>query len=189
LLLSLTFIFSVIFYFGAPWELPAYLKDIGSPTNYKLNVPEIYGLLHLVTREDGYQLGSDIDPNEKLALDVYAKGEKKVDWVKEMERLDELYPVIVFSKTYCPYSKMGKALIATYNLKPEPKIIEVDLRADQHIIKTLSIRLTGRGTVPNVILKGKTIGGSDDIHALHNAGTLKATFEKVGVKSREIVRI
>jgi glutaredoxin-related protein len=49
-------------------------------------------------------------------------------------------------------------------------------------------RLTGRGTFPNVILRGKSIGGSDDIIAMHRDGHLRQAFEKAGLKVRGELR-
>lgn len=43
-------------------------------------------------------------------------------------------------------------------------------------------RLTGRSTFPNVILHGKSIGGGDDITAMHNDDRLRLLFENAGLK-------
>jgi len=49
-------------------------------------------------------------------------------------------------------------------------------------------RLTGRSTFPNVILRGKSIGGADDIGAMHKEGQLHQVFEKAGLKVRAELR-
>lgn len=56
------------------------------------------------------------------------------------------------------------------------------LSEDGALLKQLLQRLTGRGTFPNVLLRGESIGGSDDLHHLHAQGLLKGVFEKAGVK-------
>jgi glutaredoxin len=105
-------------------------------------------------------------------------------WGDRMEVLQEQYPVVVFSKSYCPYSKRAKKLLESYNLSPPPKVIEVDLRADSPHIKTLLTRLTNRSTFPNVILHGRSLGGSDELVRMHEEGQLKAALERGGVKVR-----
>ena len=45
-------------------------------------------------------------------------------------------------------------------------------------------RLTGRSTFPNVILRGKSIGGSDDIVTMHEDGHLRQLLEKAGLQVR-----
>ena len=49
-------------------------------------------------------------------------------------------------------------------------------------------RLTGRSTFPNAILRGKSIGGFDDIAALHEDGLLRQLFEKAGLQVRAEVK-
>ena len=95
------------------------------------------------------------------------------------------------------YSHRTKELLERYELIPPAKIIEVDLRGalslssvrlasevetahtlslypadDGDFIKAVLTRLTGRSTFPNVILRGKSIGGSDDLAAMHEDGRL-----------------
>ena len=88
-----------------------------------------------------------------------------------------------------------------YDLKPAPYIIELDKRckspfafpfplparkslthfsvADFGHIQTLLKSITGRRTVPNVILDFVSIGGSDEITLLHAEGGLKRRFEEM----------
>ncbi|KAF8347711.1 thioredoxin-like protein [Amanita rubescens] len=147
-------------------------------------VDEVYGLIHLVTggieEQDTLTEAADGDPTKPIDLSVYAEG-RQIDWRKEVKRLDTKYPIVVFSKTYCPYSKRAKNLLASYDIRPAPFIVEVDLRGDGSILKTILGRLTGRATFPNVIVHGKSIGGSDDLAALHESGKLKKILRRAGV--------
>jgi glutaredoxin 3 len=49
-------------------------------------------------------------------------------------------------------------------------------------------RLTGHSTFPNVILHGESIGGSDDIAAMHMDGRLRQLFENAGLTVRAELR-
>jgi hypothetical protein len=97
-------LFSIIFYFGAPWEFPAEgLSSISRASIAHLVKPgwvpdEIYGLLYFVTRADGRVLSHDpaIDPGKPMKLRVYEKANG--NWTQRVQTLDEAYPVIVFSK-------------------------------------------------------------------------------------------
>ncbi|EIM81300.1 thioredoxin-like protein [Stereum hirsutum FP-91666 SS1] len=134
----------------------------------------------------------DIDVTQDVELRIYEKGDQSVgrlsggerEWKGRRRVLDGEVPVVVFSKTYCPYSKGAKTLLAKYDLSPAPHIVELDLRDDAPLLKTLLTRLTGRGTVPNIILKGRSIGGFDTLNELHRDGKLKGVFEKAGVVVR-----
>ncbi len=41
-------------------------------------------------------------------------------------------------------------------------------------------RMTGRKTVPNVLINRHSIGGGDDLQALDDAGTLVSTITRMG---------
>lgn len=43
-------------------------------------------------------------------------------------------------------------------------------------------KTTGRGTVPNILVNGKSIGGGDDIQQLHEDGKLIDTIKNLGGK-------
>ncbi|EKM80595.1 hypothetical protein AGABI1DRAFT_112364 [Agaricus bisporus var. burnettii JB137-S8] len=193
-LLLLVFVVSAfIWTFGS--HLPESWKDTGilayplSRANIlraQKQTNELYGLLYLVTtdsEENQHILADrvDLDPSEPIALEVYAAGNKALDWTAKTEEINSKYPVIVFSKTFCPFSKKAKELLTRYDLQPPPKIIEVDIRADSSTLKVLLTRLTHHSTFPNVIIRGKSIGGSDDLQALHKNHTLSDLLKEAGV--------
>lgn len=55
---------------------------------------------------------------------------------------------------------------------------------DSHIIKEIMTRLTGFGTVPNILVHGKSLGGMSDIKELHEKRELRKAFEKAGIVVR-----
>ncbi|GLB37409.1 putative glutaredoxin [Lyophyllum shimeji] len=193
---------SFLFCFGVPWELPPSLRDAGLSALSRANiahlaksksqsppepkVDEIFGLLHLVT-EDVERVLDDVkglDPTQAINMTVYA-GDEKLDWSKTIKKLNKKYPVVVVSKSYCPYSKRAKKLLETYHIQPPPKVIEVDLRTDSDIIKAILGRLTNRYTFPNIIVRGQSIGGSDDLQTLHAQRQLAKILEKAGAVLRD----
>lgn len=77
------------------------------------------------------------------------------------------------SQTYCPYSKRAKAILEKYHIEPYPYIVELDQRDDGHHIQDMLKILTGRRTVPNVIVDFASLGGSDEITLLDAEGGLQ----------------
>lgn len=65
-----------------------------------------------------------------------------------------------------------------------PIIFLTSRSEDGDILKRLLLRLTAHGTFPNVIVTGKSLGGSDDIRRLHEAGDLKDIFLRANVDVR-----
>jgi len=122
-----------------------------------------------------------LDPTKDIDVKVYSSFNGDEDWAKHVRELQTKSPLVVFSKSYCPYSKRAKNLIQTYALDPPPRIIEVDLREDGDLLKVILTRLTKHSTFPNIILRGRSLGGADNLQALHNEGTLKELFEDNGL--------
>lgn len=191
-------------YFG-PYEIPASLKDSSFSSLTRANVAhlvkqntnstpprppvdEIYGLLHLVTQDDEHQHvlsnAVDMDPTKPVDMAIYAASNTDIDWYEEMERLDREHPIFVFSKTYCPYSKRAKGLLNTYNIQPPPYIVEVDIRDDSNVLKALLTRLTHHTTFPNIVVRGKSIGGNDQLQALHENNSLLKILQDAGATAK-----
>ncbi|KAI0785679.1 thioredoxin-like protein [Abortiporus biennis] len=169
----------------------AKIKD---DTERRQRVQEIHGLLHFVTAHPGRRLDETegsinavgvglvkVDPTDLVDLRVFSP-DGDDNWAHHLGALKAEHPLIVFSKSYCPYSRRAKDLLATYKLDPPPTIIELNERSDGPIIQSILRRLTNRGTVPNVILHGTSIGGSDDIMQLHEQKKLKSVLQEGGLK-------
>ncbi|KIK68967.1 hypothetical protein GYMLUDRAFT_34997 [Collybiopsis luxurians FD-317 M1] len=183
----LAFTFICIYLFIGSKETSNFIRSTFRLTSKQNSVDEIYGLISLVTRDSERSelilTAESLDVTQPVDMNVYA-AKRGMKWEEELWRLNEEYPVVVFSKTWCPYSRKTKQLLETYKLSPPPKIIEVDLRQDAAQLKAILTRLTRRSTFPNVLLRGNSLGGSDDLHALHNANALRSTFLDAGIEVR-----
>ncbi|KAL2269765.1 hypothetical protein VTJ83DRAFT_1949 [Remersonia thermophila] len=82
-------------------------------------------------------------------------------------------PVIIFSKSYCPYSKAAKGiLLEKYSIEPAPFVVELDHHPLGQRIQARLAEMTGRRTVPNVMVYGQSIGGGDEVSAMDRSKTL-----------------
>ncbi|VDB95931.1 unnamed protein product [Peniophora sp. CBMAI 1063] len=200
ILLPVLLLVAVLVYLFPPTQLSSlYSFDdwapLGSPSAQARRAQEIHGLLYFViNRADKIlvplsDLDAPIDPTKPIELRVYGEdggleSASQKDWMQRANALDRETPLVIFSKSYCPFSRRAKALLASYDLSPPPTIIEVDQRGDGDLIKSILTRLTDRATFPNVILKGNSIGGSDDLAALHQRGKLAPMLRKAGIQIR-----
>lgn len=94
-------------------------------------------------------------------------------------------PVVVFSKSYCPYCKSTKQLLASLGLDQKLdgakyKVLELDQQETGPAVQDALERLTGQRTVPNVFVGGKHIGGNSDLQALHRRGQLADMLKAAG---------
>lgn len=93
------------------------------------------------------------------------------------------FAVIVFSKTFCPYSKKAKhILLDIYNITPAPYVVELDVHPLGAQLQAALARMTKRRTVPNVLINGVSIGGGDDVEELHVSGKLENTIRSMSGK-------
>ncbi len=76
-------------------------------------------------------------------------------------------PVEMYVTNYCPYCTSAKALL---NKRGIP-FKEIDVTTDSAKREWL-VQTTGRRTVPQIFIDGKSVGGSDDIHELDKKGEL-----------------
>ncbi|CAI7582905.1 unnamed protein product [Penicillium glandicola] len=131
----------------------------------------------------------DIKSEEEKEREEKAKREREEKERKEAEATAELNailkraPVIVFSKSYCPYSKKAKMiLLEHYSIEPKPFVVELDQHPLGPYLQALLAQNTGRRTVPNVLVSGKSIGGGDDVAALDQKDELVSTLRQMGGK-------
>lgn len=91
--------------------------------------------------------------------------------------------VIIFSKTYCPYSQKAKhILLDKYSIVPKPHVEELDINHLGARLQSALLKMTGRRTVPNILINGKSVGGGDDIAALDSSDKLVEKIKEMGGK-------
>ncbi|KAJ5811819.1 hypothetical protein N7474_008120 [Penicillium riverlandense] len=120
------------------------------------------------------------DANE----DTSAESEEQKAAAAAKEELDTILkqaPVIIFSKSYCPFSKKAKSiLLDKYDITPRPFVVELDNHRIGKDLQNLLWETTGRNTVPNVMVNGKSIGGGDDIDAMDYSDELASKLQTLG---------
>jgi len=106
--------------------------------------------------------------------DPYAALEKRI------QDLIDTHHVMVFSKTYCPYSAAAKRLLESYTT--DFKVLEVDEEPMDGDIKKILTKITrGHSTFPSIFFDGESIGGRDNLVALDTKHELKPRLESLGV--------
>lgn len=81
------------------------------------------------------------------------------------------HPVVVFSKSWCPFCRKAMEALAAAGI-PEPFLIDLTENSRTRDVQAALKSLTGRRTVPNVFVGGKSIGGGDETAALQSGGEL-----------------
>jgi glutaredoxin len=125
--------------------------------------------------------------------DTKHNGEAKqevFDPAKEYQSIMSLSPIVIFSKTYCGFSKSLKNLLKTeYEVTPDPTIVELDKHKNGRELQDYIASKTGRKTVPNLFVNGISRGGSDEMKKLHNEGKLLTSLNTWGEKNIKVTKI
>ncbi len=79
-------------------------------------------------------------------------------------------PVVMYTKTWCPYCVMAKRLLVAKGVEVE----EINVERDADALETMLERSGGRRTVPQIFIGAEHVGGYDDLAALERAGRLGA---------------
>ncbi|XAR58206.1 Thioredoxin-disulfide reductase [Bertholletia excelsa] len=91
-------------------------------------------------------------------------------------------PVMVFSKTSCPFCTGVKKLLT--DIGANFKTYELDSESDGRDMQSALAEWTGQRTVPNVFVGGNHIGGCDATTALHSQGKLVPALTQSGALAK-----
>jgi len=89
-------------------------------------------------------------------------------------------PVVVFSKTTCPFCKKVKSLLSSYisvDDSSQANVIEINNRSDMAEIQDHLLAKVGKRSVPQVFIGGNHLGGCDDTVAAHDNGKLQSLID------------
>jgi glutaredoxin 3 len=76
--------------------------------------------------------------------------------------------VEIYTTQMCPYCHAAKRLLQRKGVT----YTEIDVSGDWSLRDAMTHRAGGRRTVPQIFIGGVHVGGSDDLHALDDAGKL-----------------
>ena len=85
-------------------------------------------------------------------------------------------PVEIYTTRYCPYCTAAKALLKRKGVD----FTEIDVAGDWELRDKMVQRANGGYTVPQIFIGTLHVGGSDDLHALEDAGKLDALLAGEG---------
>jgi len=81
--------------------------------------------------------------------------------------------IIIYTKDYCPYCVKAKALLHKKDLDYE----EIDVTNNPELIEEMLAKSNGMKTVPQIFIKGKHIGGCDDLYKYDEEVGILKTIE------------
>lgn len=83
--------------------------------------------------------------------------------------------IVMYTGRVCPYCTRAKAILAKKGVEYREEMVDLDPNGREKLVE-----LTGRRTVPQILIDGEPIGGFDELSALDRSGELDA---KLGLAS------
>jgi glutaredoxin 3 len=78
--------------------------------------------------------------------------------------------VLIYLTATCPYCQAAERLLERKGVKDVERV-RVDLEPAR---RSEMVQKSGRRTVPQIWIRGRHVGGSDELHALEHSGQLDA---------------
>ena len=104
----------------------------------------------------------------------------------ELKALIASQPVVVFAWSFSPFSKNARELLDAIGASYEA--IELDKVPRGFALKKELSKLTGRSSVPNVFIRGESVGGCYDgpgVVPLYRSGELQEKLRRAGALKKE----
>ena len=83
---------------------------------------------------------------------------------------DHVAKIEIYTKPDCPYCHAAKDLLTKKGLA----FTEIDILGKADLRAAMITRAKGGVTVPQIFIKGRHLGGCDDLYRLNDAGELDA---------------
>ena len=91
-------------------------------------------------------------------------------------------PIVIYSKTFCPFCKQTKEVFSNLKADPAPLIHELDTLSDGAQRQAALAEITGKKTVPNIFINGQHVGGNSDLCNVLQDGSLADMLHEANVK-------
>jgi glutaredoxin len=103
-------------------------------------------------------------PRGRMASEINLENQGESDVFSFIADTILAHPVVIFSKSYCPYCKRAKALFDSKDI--EFFAVEMDVVANGKNIQQALKEKTGQRTVPKILIGGRHSGGYDTLSKL-----------------------
>ncbi|KAI3405379.1 GRX1 [Candida oxycetoniae] len=130
-------------------------------------------MLRLVSRSFSPYITTRIPITRKISSSNMYAAQSKI----KVQKLIKEKPILIFSKTFCPYCTQTKHTIE--GITKDAYILELDDLGDGQDIQETLAELTGQNTVPSVFIGGEHIGGNSDVQTLNEQGKLAEKIRAV----------
>ncbi|CCE63462.1 hypothetical protein TPHA_0E03730 [Tetrapisispora phaffii CBS 4417] len=101
--------------------------------------------------------------------------------ILEVQKMIDEKPVFIATKSYCNESNAAKGtLFDEYSiLDDEATVLELDKMSDGEAVLFALSKISQQSTLPNIFIKGKHIGGYQDLKEMNESGELEKLLDSI----------
>ena len=99
----------------------------------------------------------------------------------ELEAEIKASPIVIYSKSFCPFCVQTKELFKALEVDPAPHIHELDKMSDGGQRQRVLAAISGQSTVPNIFINGEHFGGNTDLCHAAQDGELADLLDEANV--------
>lgn len=133
---------------------------------------------------DGFEgkvdFGMFTDSN-RLQLDQGASDKSEKYYMDQVNKFINDNDFVVFTKSYCPYSRALLEMLNGHGLEGQYKVFEIDRELHGNEVHKALKEKSGRLTIPNVYLNKENLGGDEEVEAMAKNGVLKTKLEVLSI--------
>ena len=100
-----------------------------------------------------------------------SKTDPRIDIAAQIQMLIDENDIVMFTTSVCPFGQRASHVFDDLGVACEQVLL--DKRPDGDVVRARLTALTHIRTVPNIFIKGKNIGGWDELEQLHRSGQLR----------------
>jgi glutaredoxin-related protein len=116
-----------------------------------------------------------------IDFDYTKESSARADMEQLVEDVWALFPLIVFGEMREPGHREIIRILSQYVTSPPVLVVEIDQRVDAEYLVPLLGRLIQTDELPQVVVKGRAVGGAKAIAAIQEAGQIKKHFTDLGI--------
>jgi len=119
--------------------------------------------------------------SNRLSLNGDASDKEPSYYKAQATKLINDNKMVVFTKSYCPYSRALRTMLDANGLEGQYGVFEIDREHHGNEVHKALKEMSGRQTIPNVYLNRENLGGDQEVEEMAQNGELKKKLEALGM--------
>lgn len=168
-------------------EYADYQRNGASPeyafklTEGQLQNGQVSGFARVISGFEGKMDFGFFKGSNRLQINQGASDQDPAAYARQVTKLINENKMVVFTKSYCPYSRALRTMLDENGLEGQYGVYEIDRENHGNEVHKALKDISGRQTIPNVYLNRENLGGDEEVEAMARSGELKRKLTALGM--------